>query len=99
MKSITTSIERGVATLTLNRPEVFNSFNGEMALLFQNQLDSCEADSNIRAIVITGQGKAFCAGQDLKEVTTPELHPGFKNPTAAPPQMDPHAHRSPKNHG
>ena len=78
MKSITTRIESGVATLTLNRPEVFNSFNGKMALLLQNQLDACEADPNIRAIVITGQGKAFCAGQDLKEVTTPELHPGFK---------------------
>ena len=78
MKSITTSIESGVATLTLNRPEVFNSFNGEMALLLQNQLDACEADPNIRAIVLTGEGKAFCAGQDLKEVTTPELHPGFK---------------------
>ena len=49
-----------------------------MALLLQSQLDACEADPNIRAIVITGQGKAFCAGQDLKEVTTPELHPGFK---------------------
>ena len=78
MKSITTRIESGVATLTLNRPEVFNSFNGKMALLLQNQLDACEADPNIRAIVITGEGKAFCAGQDLKEVTTPELHPGFK---------------------
>ena len=78
MKSITTSINSGVATLTLNRPEVFNSFNGEMALLLQSQLDACETDPNIRAIVITGQGKAFCAGQDLKEVTTPELHPGFK---------------------
>jgi len=78
MKSITTSINSGVATLTLNRPEVFNSFNGEMALLLQSQLDVCEADPSIRAILITGEGKAFCAGQDLKEVTTPELHPGFK---------------------
>ena len=59
MKSITTSINSGVATLTLNRPEVFNSFNGEMALLLQSQLDACEADPNIRAIVITGQGKAL----------------------------------------
>lgn len=78
MKSITTNIENGVATLTLNRPEVFNSFNREMALLLQGQLDACEADPHIRAIVLTGEGKAFCAGQDLKEVTTPELHPGFK---------------------
>ena len=70
-------IENGVAWLRLNRPEVFNSFNRDMALLFQSELDQCEADENIRAIVITGNGKAFCAGQDLKEVT-PELNPGFR---------------------
>ena len=78
MKSIITNINNGVATLTFNRPEVFNSFNREMALLFQKQLDASEENQEIRAIVITGSGKAFCAGQDLKEVTTPELHPGFK---------------------
>lgn len=77
-KSITTQIENKIATLTLNRPEVFNSFNREMALLLQDQLDSCEKNPEIRAIVITGSGKAFCAGQDLKEVTSPELNPGFK---------------------
>ncbi|RMB62886.1 2-(1,2-epoxy-1,2-dihydrophenyl)acetyl-CoA isomerase [Dokdonia sinensis] len=71
-------INNGVATLTLNRPEVFNSFNREMALLLQAQLDVCEKDENVRAIILTGNGKAFCAGQDLKEVTDPELNPGFK---------------------
>ena len=78
MKSITTQIENKIATLTLNRPEVFNSFNREMALLLQNEMDSCEKNPEVRAIVITGSGKAFCAGQDLKEVTSPELNPGFK---------------------
>lgn len=78
MKSITTSIENKIATLTLNRPEVFNSFNREMALLLQSELDACEKNEEVRAIVITGSGKAFCAGQDLKEVTTPSLNPGFK---------------------
>ena len=78
MKSIITNINNGVATLTFNRPEVFNSFNREMALLLQKQLDAFGENPEIRAIVITGSGKAFCAGQDLKEVTTPELHPGFK---------------------
>ena len=78
MKSIITNINNGVATLTLNRPEVFNSFNREMALLLQKQLDAFGENPEIRAIVITGSGKAFCAGQDLKEVTTPSLHPGFK---------------------
>lgn len=75
---ITKQIKNGVATLTFNRPEVFNSFNREMALLLQDELDACEKDDEVRAIVITGNGKAFCAGQDLKEVTSPELNPGFK---------------------
>src|SRR5690606_36200576 len=74
LKNITNTI----ATLTLNRPEVFNSFNREMALLLQNELEAAEKNPEVRAIIITGSGKAFCAGQDLKEVTTPELNPGFK---------------------
>ena len=49
-----------------------------MALLLQKTLDDCNTDANVRAIVITGNGKAFCAGQDLKEVTDPELNPGFR---------------------
>lgn len=76
--SIELKIENKTAWIMLNRPEVFNSFNREMALSLQNHLDDCEANTHIRAIVITGNGKAFCAGQDLKEVTTPELNPGFK---------------------
>lgn len=78
MNSIELKIENKVATITLNRPEVFNSFNREMALSLQNILDDCEINSEVRAIVLTGNGKAFCAGQDLKEVTSPELNPGFK---------------------
>lgn len=77
-KTITNDINDNIATLTLNRPEVFNSFNREMALLLQDELDLCEKDPDVRAIVITGSGKAFCAGQDLKEVTSPEQNPGFK---------------------
>jgi len=78
MDSILLKIENNIAHITLNRPEVFNSFNREMALRLQNTLDACEKDDNVRAIVLTGNGKAFCAGQDLKEVTSPELNPGFK---------------------
>ncbi len=78
MSSILKTISNNIATLTLNRPEVFNSFNREMALLLQSELDAAEKNPEVRAIVITGNGKAFCAGQDLKEVTSPELNPGFK---------------------
>ncbi len=76
--SITTQIKNNLATITLNRPEVFNSFNREMALALQNGLDACALNQEVRAILLTGSGKAFCAGQDLKEVTSPELNPGFK---------------------
>lgn len=76
--SIELNIENNVAWIYLNRPEVFNSFNREMALLLQKTLDDCNSNSDVRAIVLTGNGKAFCAGQDLKEVTDPELNPGFR---------------------
>ncbi|MBU2929221.1 enoyl-CoA hydratase-related protein [Winogradskyella psychrotolerans] len=76
--SIQLKIENKIATITLNRPEVFNSFNREMALSLQSILDDCESNSEVRAIILTGNGKAFCAGQDLKEVTSPDLNLGFK---------------------
>lgn len=58
----------GVCTLILNRPEVFNSFNKPMAMALQQELRHCEEDDEVRAIVLTGNGKAFCAGQDLAEI-------------------------------
>lgn len=59
--------EAGVLTLILNRPKVYNSFNREMSLELQDALDNAEADETVRCIVITGEGKGFCAGQDLGE--------------------------------
>jgi len=76
--SIELKIENNIAYISLNRPEVFNSFNREMALHLQKILDVCETNPEVRVIVLTGNGKAFCAGQDLKEVTSPDLNPGFK---------------------
>ena len=78
MESIRSRKENSIGFITLNRPEVFNSFNREMALLLQSVLDDFARDNTIRSIVITGAGKAFCAGQDLKEVTTPDINPGFR---------------------
>lgn len=60
-----------VCTITLNRPEVFNSFNQKMAFALQDALKNAAANDEVRAIVITGEGKAFCAGQDLAEATDP----------------------------
>ena len=78
MDSILSKIENNIGLITLNRPDVFNSFNREMALLFQKTLDSFAQDPAVRCMVITGNGKAFCAGQDLKEVTNPSTNPGFR---------------------
>ena len=61
----------GVGKITLNRPEKFNSFVREMALKLQETLDSCKKDDEIRSVMITASGKAFCAGQDLIEATDP----------------------------
>jgi 2-(1,2-epoxy-1,2-dihydrophenyl)acetyl-CoA isomerase len=71
MSSILVSIENGIATITLNRPDKLNSFNREMALLLQQILDDCASNQSIRCIVLTGAGKGFCAGQDLAEVVDP----------------------------
>ena len=68
MSSILFELKKNVGVITLNRPEKFNSFNREMALLLQETLDECEKNSEVRCIYITGNGKAFCAGQDLGEV-------------------------------
>ncbi|PZD78678.1 enoyl-CoA hydratase-related protein [Mesonia sp. K7] len=76
--TINFEIKNNIGYITLNRPEVFNSFNREMALALQGVLKNSAKNDEVRAIVLTGNGKAFCAGQDLKEVTDPDLNPGFK---------------------
>tara|TARA_B110000240_G_scaffold51237_1_gene58618 strand:- start:2484 stop:3254 length:771 start_codon:yes stop_codon:yes gene_type:complete len=68
---ITFEILNQVAFITLNRPEKYHSFVREMALELQQRLNECQEDSNIRAVILTASGKAFCAGQDLKEAADP----------------------------
>lgn len=77
-KSVLIEVKNSVAYIKLNRPAKFNSFNREMALLLQKTLDDCIRNDEVRALVLTGEGKAFCAGQDLGEVTNPDQNPGFK---------------------
>ena len=69
MSSILFEIKNSIAYITLNRPEKFNSFNREMALLMQAHLDECASVPDIRCVYITGAGKAFSAGQDISELT------------------------------
>ena len=61
-----------VGKITLNRPKKYHSFVREMALQLQESLDKCKENKKVRAILITANGKAFCAGQDLAEATDPE---------------------------
>lgn len=57
-----------VMKITLNRPDVLNSFNGEMARELHATLDEARKDNGVRAVLLTGAGRAFCAGQDLSAV-------------------------------
>jgi 2-(1,2-epoxy-1,2-dihydrophenyl)acetyl-CoA isomerase len=79
MDSILLVIQNGVAHLTFNRPKVFNSFDTDMRLRCLKALEDCEADPSVRAVLITGEGKAFCAGQDLVEATMPNKPIAFNN--------------------
>jgi len=67
MPDILWNTEAGVATVTLNRPEVLNSFTRPMARDLCDALSQAGSDDTIRAVVLTGAGRAFCAGQDLAE--------------------------------
>ena len=67
----TVTIDNGVAVVTFNRPQVFNSMHHSMRMEILGALATCEQDPAIRAVLITGSGKAFCAGEDLQEVVDP----------------------------
>ncbi len=60
------NIENGVATITLNRPEVYNALNDEITFELQDAWKVVARDEQVRVAVLTGEGKAFCSGQDLK---------------------------------
>lgn len=71
MPHILFSVENNVAQIRLNRPEVFNSMHHAMRQELIAALDRCAEDPAIRAVYLTGEGRAFCAGEDLQEVTDP----------------------------
>src|SRR4051812_33595135 len=67
MSSILASQDAGVLTLTLNRPDKLNAFNPEMHRLLREALDRAAMEPAVRALLLTGAGRGFCAGQDLSE--------------------------------
>ncbi len=60
--------EGGITTITLNRPDRFNAFNNEMSFELQDALKAVKRDKECRVVILTGEGKAFCSGQDLKDI-------------------------------
>jgi len=68
MNTIRLEVNGAVSTITLNRPEVFNAFNDEMSYELQDALKQVTKDAQVRAVILTGEGKAFCSGQDLKAI-------------------------------
>lgn len=77
MSSISIEKKNGVHLIRLNRPDVLNSFNREMSLALQEALKSSGGDDSCRVIILSGTGRAFCAGQDLSEAISPD-GPGIK---------------------
>ena len=71
MQYISINNAEGVYTITFNRPDKFNSFCRDMALEFHEALDHAAGDETVRCVLISGNGRAFCAGQDLQEATDP----------------------------
>jgi enoyl-CoA hydratase/carnithine racemase len=68
MAVVERQLEDGVAVLTLNRPERLNAWTAEMEHLYFDLLEQCAADADVRAIVLTGAGRGFCAGADMGDL-------------------------------
>src|ERR1051325_4176042 len=68
--TIFTSLENGIYTITLNRPEVYNAFNEQLTTDLQEAFKEAAKNDAIRVVVLTGAGKAFCSGQDLTDAPT-----------------------------
>uniref|UniRef100_UPI002FC6D95D enoyl-CoA hydratase/isomerase family protein n=1 Tax=Ramlibacter sp. TaxID=1917967 RepID=UPI002FC6D95D len=58
----------GIATITLNRPEQLNAFDLKMIEAWRSALETAEADERVKVVVVTGAGRAFCAGGDFEEM-------------------------------
>src|SRR5581483_1923781 len=73
-----------IATITLNRPDKLNAYSAQMRLDLADALRRAEADPEVRAIILTGAGRAFCAGLDLKEAGTTITAPSDREVAARP---------------
>lgn len=87
---VTLAVSDGVAVITLNRPEKLNVFSGSMGALLSAAYAHCDADDDVRAVVVTGAGRAFCAGADMQPEADSfaETGPGFSAQPLTPPAWD-----------
>jgi 2-(1,2-epoxy-1,2-dihydrophenyl)acetyl-CoA isomerase len=77
MSEILFELKDSIARLSLNRPEKLNAVNRSMSLELQDQLLACDENDEVRAVILTGVGRAFCSGQDLSEFPPGQL-PDFE---------------------
>ncbi len=71
-ETILYTVSQGVGTITLNRPDSYNAINEQLTTELQQVLANATSDANVRCVVLTGAGKAFCSGQDLKDAPSGE---------------------------
>ena len=78
--------QNSISYVTLNRPEKLNALNGDLIAEFREALDVIEADPEVRAVILTGAGRAFSAGFDipLEELCEGALHNSARLPTGRP---------------
>ncbi|MEZ0349308.1 enoyl-CoA hydratase-related protein [Mycobacterium sp. pR1184] len=89
---VVADVDSGVAVLTLNRPEHLNAYTAEMGALLSAAYRDYDEDDDVRAIVVTGAGRAFCAGADFSDGATPFDSPedgtGFSASPIDPPAFE-----------
>jgi enoyl-CoA hydratase/carnithine racemase len=92
MSAITREVSGGVAVLTLNRPERLNAYTAEMGALLSRAYQDCDDDDEVRVIVVTGAGSAFCAGADVSTdpFAAPDDPGGFTASPIAPAAFELH---------
>lgn len=78
MSSVEQSLNQGILTLTLNRPEKLNALNAQVLSALSDAFTEAKTDKNVKGILITGAGKAFCAGADIQRLATCNAQSGYE---------------------